>query len=52
MEDMFYSCKNLTNIDLSSFDAKNVINMECMFEWCNNLKNVNISFLILKMLQI
>ena len=40
---MFSNCKNITNIDLSPFDAKNVINMESMFEKCENLTNINLS---------
>ena len=35
---MFNNCLNLTNIDLSSFDTKNVTNMSAMFYECSNLK--------------
>ena len=40
---MFYNCYTLTQIDLSSFDTKNVINMEWMFPCCNNLSDLNLS---------
>ena len=39
---MFYSCFNLINIDLSSFDTKNVTNMFCMFYGCINLINIDL----------
>ena len=42
---MFYNCSKLTNIDLSSFNAKNVVNMKYMFYNCQNLLNVNLSSL-------
>ena len=42
---MFYSCSNLTNIDLSSFDTTNVTNMADMFYSCSNLEKVNLSSL-------
>ena len=37
---MFYNCCKLTNIDLSSFDTKNVNNMGYMFYNCLNLTNL------------
>jgi len=40
---MFFNCSNLTNIDLSSFDTKNVTNMSSMFCDCFNLKNIDLS---------
>ena len=40
---MFYGCKNITNIDLSSFNTKNVTNMNSMFAHCSNLSNINLS---------
>ena len=53
MECMFKDCNNLTNINLSNFDTKNVTNMAHMFYGCNNLNNINLSIiLILKMLLI
>ena len=35
---MFYNWKNLTNINLSNLDTKNVIDMSYMFDNCENLK--------------
>ena len=43
MNRMFYHCENLTNIDLFSFDTKNVNNMSDMFSGCSNLKSVKIN---------
>ena len=40
---MFYHCSNLTNIDLSSFNSKNVTNMSNMFSWCFSLTNIDLS---------
>jgi len=40
---MFFGCSNLTNIDLSSFDTKNVNNMSAMFSNCSNLTNIDLS---------
>ena len=40
---MFYNCNNITNIDLSSFNAQNVTNMFSMFMLCSNLININLS---------
>ena len=34
---MFYNCKYLTQIDLSSFNTDNVINMSGMFHGCTHL---------------
>ena len=42
---MFSNCTNIESIDLSSFAAKNVINMSGMFYNCENLKSVNLSSL-------
>ena len=39
---MFYDCENLRNINLSSFNAQNVINMNNMFSNCFNLLSINI----------
>ena len=33
-------CENLTKIDLSNFDTKNVTNMSSMFCNCNNLISI------------
>ena len=40
---MFSECHQLKNIDLSKFEAKNVINMKSMFYNCVNLENVYLS---------
>jgi len=40
---MFYNCKNLVNLDLSSFDTKNATNMKRMFYGCDNLINLDLS---------
>ena len=40
MSYMFYNCSNLTNLDLSSFDIKNVTDMDCMFYKCSNCSNL------------
>ena len=40
---MFYNCKNLIYIDLSSFETKNVTNMEYMFSGCSNLTDIDLS---------
>jgi len=40
---MFGGCSNLTNINLSSFDTKDVTNMSYMFGGCSNLTNINLS---------
>ena len=42
---MFYKCENITGIDLSLFNSKNVTNMQYMFNNCTNLLNVNLSSL-------
>ena len=43
MSGMFYGCNNLTNIDLSNFDTKNVTDMNAIFYGCNNLTNIDLS---------
>ena len=40
---MFCGCSNITSIDLSSFDTKNVIKMNNMFDKCYNLKDIDLS---------
>ena len=41
---MFFGCKNIINIDFSSFDTESVKNMGYMFYGCENLTNINLSF--------
>ena len=40
---MFYNCKNITAIDLSSFNSQNVTDMSKMFYGCSYLININLS---------
>ena len=40
---LFSNCNYLINIDLSSFDTKNVTDMREMFKDCGNLNNINFS---------
>ena len=42
---MFYDCNHLTNIDLSSFNTKNVTDMSYMFGGCSNLMKIDLSSL-------
>ena len=39
MDSMLFGFKNINNLDLSSFDTKNVANMSWMFAYCNSLRN-------------
>ena len=45
---MFMGCKNIIEIDLSSFNSKNITNMAAMFRDCINLTNINFSNFITK----
>ena len=40
---MFYGCKNIINIDLSSLSSENISNMSFMFFDCINLENINMT---------
>ena len=40
---MFSGCNLINNIDLSSFNAQNVTDMNSMFNECNSLTNINLS---------
>ena len=40
---LFFCCDKIINIDLSSFNAKNVTNMSHMFYECSKLTNINLS---------
>jgi len=40
---MFYKCKHLKSIDLSSFNTKNVTNMSYMFYHCSSLNSIDLS---------
>ncbi|MCF0259787.1 MAG: BspA family leucine-rich repeat surface protein [Erysipelotrichaceae bacterium] len=43
MELLFSNCSSLRTLDLSSFNASNVINMRGLFENCSSLESVNLS---------
>ena len=40
---LFIECSNLTSIDLSKFDTKEVDDMSCIFADCSSLQNINLS---------
>jgi surface protein len=40
MNEMFFDCFDLTNLNLSSFNTSKVTNMEYMFMHCNNLRTI------------
>ena len=40
---MFFKCRDITKIDLSSFNTNNITNMSYMFQNCATLTNVNLS---------
>ena len=48
MSDMFYSCKNLSELNLSSFNTNNVSDMSVMFYDCKNLNKIIINKLNIK----
>ena len=43
MAKMFNYCSNLTTLDISNFDTRNVTNMYAMFNKCSNLTTLNLS---------
>ena len=43
MNDMFYKCEKLTNLDLSSFNTEKVTDMSEMFRECKTLETLDIS---------
>lgn len=43
MQNMFRSCENLTNLDLSNFDTSNVTDMSDMFNNCSKLTTLDLS---------
>ena len=43
MSFMFGLCKNLVNLNLSTFNTENVTNISCMFFGCHNLTSLNLS---------
>ena len=42
MTEMFKSCKKIINLDLSSFNTNNIIEMSYMFDDCKNLNKVKL----------
>ena len=43
MSGMFYDCKSISSLDLSSFKTSNVTNMSGMFVLCENITDINLS---------
>ena len=43
MSGMFFKCNKLTNLNLSSFNTKNLINVKSIFCGCNNINTFNLS---------
>ena len=43
INDMFYGCNKIIEIDLSSFDTSKVINMNKMFYGCSSLTSIDLS---------
>ena len=43
MTRMFFSCKSLTQLDVSNFDTSNVTNMRYMFDDCESLTQLDVS---------
>ena len=43
MEEMFYSCQNLSSLDLSKFNTEKVTNMSGMFAGCQKLSSLDLS---------
>ena len=43
MRNMFTDCKNLTDLDLSSFTTEKKINMAYMFSFCPKITNLDLS---------
>ena len=41
-ENMFYECKDITEMDLSNFDSSNVNGMTGMFRGCSSLTSINL----------
>lgn len=43
MRNMFYSCRNLTELNLSNLDTSNVTTMQATFNYCTNLTELDLS---------
>ena len=37
---MFFNCHKLNNLNLLSFDIRNIVDMDFIFSGCDNLKNI------------
>lgn len=46
MSNLFYSCENLLNIDVSNLNVVNLLYIDGMFAYCNNLSNESIDSII------
>ena len=42
MEEMFYCCESLTQLNVSNFNTANVVYMNGMFERCESLTQLNV----------
>ena len=40
MNNMFYWCSSLKELNLNNFNTNNVTNMSGMFNWCSSLKEL------------
>ena len=49
---MFDGCENVKDVDLSSFNTKNLESMKFMFSSCSNLENINLSNFDIKILKV
>ena len=52
MQNMFYHCAKLDNLDISMFDMSNVTTVQYMFKECSDLKNYNFNNINLSNVQI
>ena len=43
MSGMFWGCASLAYINISSFNTKNVVNMENLFNHCSSLRSIDLS---------
>ena len=43
MSYMFFSCEELSSLDLTNFNTANVTNMDCMFYSCRNLSSLDLT---------
>ena len=43
INNMFYNCNKLTELDISNWNTSNVTNMQSMFKGCTNLTSLNVN---------